>query len=311
MVQILLDFLLLVTLFIVLGFSADLLVKNIKVIASKLGMSLFALGILLGIITSFPEISVGINAALKGVSNISLGNLLGGIMVIFGLILGVSLVLNRKVKTDGKVGSLVPEALLILFPLVLGVDGYYNFSDGVLLIGSYLLLLIYLYRKQGHSNFVKFDIAEKKKIVSAVFWTLISIIAIILTSRFILDVTVDLLHYLAVSQFIIGLLVFAVGTNLPEITIALASWRRRSFDLSLSHLSGSAITNVPIIGMLAMIKPFNVAVGLGYYSLFFFVALALSMFIYFYHSNKSLSRAEGAVLVVIYFVFLTANIYLK
>lgn len=94
-------FLFLLLLFIILGIAADVVVRNIKYIATVLKVRLFAFGIVLGLATSLPELSVGINAMMNEASSLSVGNLLGGIIVIFGLILGTSLIFNRSVETDG------------------------------------------------------------------------------------------------------------------------------------------------------------------------------------------------------------------
>lgn len=67
--------------FVVLGGSAGLVVRNIKYIASALHIKLFAFGIVLGLITTLPELSVGINATIDGVAALSVGNLLSGLSV--------------------------------------------------------------------------------------------------------------------------------------------------------------------------------------------------------------------------------------
>ena len=55
--------------------------RNIKYIASALHIKLFAFGIVLGLITTLPELSVGINATIDGVAALSVGNLLSGLSV--------------------------------------------------------------------------------------------------------------------------------------------------------------------------------------------------------------------------------------
>ena len=78
----------LVILFYLLGKSADLMVLNVRRLGEALGVKIFAFGIVLGFLTSFPEIAVGVNSLLLDIRSLSLGNLFGGILVTFGLILG-------------------------------------------------------------------------------------------------------------------------------------------------------------------------------------------------------------------------------
>src|SRR3989339_1678129 len=117
--SILIDSLLLLFLFAVLGVPADFAVRNIKYIASVLKIRLFAFGLLLGLITTLPELSVGINATIDKAASLSVGNLMGGIIVIFGLVLGASLLLNRQIDTNEKLKILIPEVAIIFLPILL------------------------------------------------------------------------------------------------------------------------------------------------------------------------------------------------
>jgi len=146
------DALKILLLFIALGWSADFAVKNIKYLGAVLKIRLFAFGILLGLITSLPELSLGINATIDRATALSVGNLLGGIIVMLGLILGASLLLNRKITTDGRLASLIPTVLVIFSPILLGIDGKYSLSDGIAMIGLYVGLIFYLYRLNHFSN---------------------------------------------------------------------------------------------------------------------------------------------------------------
>lgn len=142
--SILFDALKLLSLFIALGWAANFTVKNIKYLGAVLKVRLFAFGILLGLIISLPELSVGINATIDRATALSVGNLLGGVIVMLGLILGVSLLLNKKIATDGRLASLIPTVLVIFSPILFGVDGKYGLLDGLAMIGLYVGLIFYL-----------------------------------------------------------------------------------------------------------------------------------------------------------------------
>src|SRR3989344_1246010 len=90
-----------IVLFILIGKAADIVITGVRGLAQKLHINLFLAGLMLGIFTSLPEITIGINALLAGIPALSFGNLIGGTLVLFGPILGLSLILNRRVATDG------------------------------------------------------------------------------------------------------------------------------------------------------------------------------------------------------------------
>ena len=307
---ILINLLLLLLLFIVLGWSANFAVKNIKYIAAVLKIHLFTFGILLGLVTSLPELFLGVNATIDQAAVLSVGNLLGGIIVILGLILGVSLIFNRVVVTDGRLKSLIPAVLVIFSPILFGIDGKYALFDGLAMIGLYVGLILYLYRLNRFSNNTHIRIANGNQAAKSMFFIIIGVIGILIASHWIIGITLGLLEHIQVSQLVIGLVVFSIGTNLPEISIAVTSWYKKSPELSLSHLLSSSFTNVLILGGLALIHPIIFDVNLEFWVLALFLGITLVLFTYSYHSGKKMDRSEGRVLLAVYVLFMIISIYL-
>ena len=302
------DLLLLLILFIVLGWSANFAVKNIKYLGAVLKIRLFVFGILLGLITSLPELSLGINATIDRAAALSVGNLLGGIIVILGLILGANLLLSRKIVTDGRLASLIPTVLVIFSPVLFGIDGRYGLFDGLMMIGLYVGLIFYLYRLNHFSNHKHIEITHSNRISRSTILVVVGIVGILIASHWIVEITLDLLNYIQVSRLAIGLVVFSIGTNLPEISIAITSWRKKSSELSLSHLLSSSFTNVLVLGILALMRPIIFDTNSAFWIVALFVGVILILFTYFYHSGKKLDRREGAILLAGYILFITVNV---
>ncbi|PKL72098.1 hypothetical protein CVV26_03015 [Candidatus Kuenenbacteria bacterium HGW-Kuenenbacteria-1] len=307
---ILFDSLMLLFLFVALGWSANFAVKNIKYLGAVLKIRLFAFGILLGIITSLPELSLGINATIDQATTLSVGNLLGGVIVMLGLILGISLLLNRKIKTDGRLSSLIPTVLVIFSPILFGIDGKYGLFDGLIMVGLYLGLIFYLFRLNHFSNHVYIKIVDKNKVIKSTIFAIASVIGILIASHWIVKITLDLLNYIQVSQLVIGLIIFSIGTNLPEISVAITSWRKKSSELSLSHLLSSSFTNVLVLGILALLRPIIFDTNLAYWIVALFLGVILVLFTNFYYSDKKMDRREGAILFAGYVLFIIVNFYL-
>jgi len=306
---ILLDLLTLLLLFIALGWSADFVVKKIKYLGAVLKIRLFAFGILLGFITSLPELSLGINATIDGVTALSVGNLLGGMIVMLGLILGVSLIFNKKVATDGRLTTLIPTITVIFSPILLGLDGEYDLLDGLIMIGLYMGLIFFLYRLNHFKNHTSIEITDRDKVGKSIILAIIGIIGVIIPSHFILETTLNLLNYFQVSQLVIGLIIFSIGTNLPEISIAITSWRKKSSELSLSHLLSSSFSNVLILGVLAFMRPIVFDTNSAFWIVTIFLGVILMLFAYFYCSGKKMDRREGIILFIVYVLFIIINLY--
>jgi cation:H+ antiporter len=293
--------------FAVLGKAADLLVFHIRRIGERLGVGVFFLGLLLGLFTSFPELALGINAYANNAPALSMGNLLGGIPVLLGLILGTSAVLNRRIKTDDVRGGFAFMLLYLALPVVLGFDGRIGIIDGVVLVLFYFLLVYALYarHRMDHGTFVRF--IPRQLVLKDLFLTVAGIVVVLLTSNLIVRLTLQLLTYVHAPEFLVGLLVFALGTNLPEIIVAFRSWRQGAGDLSLNHLLGSAIVNGLLIGMFSFIRPTDVFVGFEYIALAVMFVILLGSAYAFVRSDRMLTRREGVMLVAVYAAFVASQ----
>jgi cation:H+ antiporter len=305
------NIILLVISFVALGVTADLAVRNIKYLGAILKTRLFVFGIILGFITTLPELSLGLNAIIEGAPALSIGNLLGGIMVIFGLVLGVSLILNRRIVTDGGLMKVIPSSLIIFSPILLGFDGRYDFRDGLLMVAFYFGLIIYLYySNHTRSNNATPSPNNRQGVAPAIFWALAGVVGILISSHWVVKITLDLLEQIQVSRLFVGLIIFSLGTNLPEISITFVSWRKKASELSLSYLLSSAFTNVLALGILASIHPLIFRVDLFFWSTAIFLGLILVMFTYFYYSEKKMDRLEGFILLFTYLLFLLVTFWL-
>ena len=296
--------LVLVILFLILSLSADQVTKNLRALALKLGVPIFMLGILLGVLTSLPEGAIAINAMFNKVQGLSIGNLLGGIVVMMSLILGLGVILNQEIKNDGRLGFLMLCFAYFLLPLVLALKGSLNYWDGLAIIIMYFVLMSRLYASNHAPLGIKVSMMSEKKITRELFIVLGGIVLILLTSNFITDITADLLNKYDLSPFVIGLIFFPIGTNLPEITVAIASWRRKDKELSFSNLLGSSASNVLILGILVTIRTFPITQTYNYYVTFIFLIILSALLLIFYRSGKRLTLLEGVALILVYIIFI-------
>ena len=203
-------------LFFILGKAADKIIFNIRIIAEKLGIPVLFLGIILGLLTSLPETAIGINAIINNVSGIAVGNLLGGVVVILCLILGINLVLNKKVSTSGEFIYLLPIFAFLFTPLFFGLDGTLGYFDGIAIIFVYIGVLFYLYKKDVHFTLGRITGARGGKMAKELFYVIVSLVIIIVASNVIVKEASFLLEQMNMSPFFMGLIIFSIGTNLPE-----------------------------------------------------------------------------------------------
>lgn len=308
----LLSIILLVILFYLLGKTADHVVTTTRRFCASFGVNMFILGLILGFFTSLPEVGIGINALVNDVPEMSLGNLLGSFMVLLGLICGMSIILNRGIATDGKTIHILPIVGYVLLPILFGLDGVIGRFESILIVLWYAWIIVFLSSEHQETPLDLFrERVRAKTFLLELFVLFFGVVSLLLISNIIVQISEMLLQHFNISEFLVGLVLFSIGTNLPEISVMIRAWKTKAKDLSMSHLLGSVIADPFLIGVFGFMTPFVVPNNPLFMNLSFFAVLLLGVFMLFYRSGKRFSRLEGAVLVGLYFLFLASEITLS
>ena len=90
----------------------------------------------------------------------------------------------------------------------------------------------------------------------AVFWLVIGLILLIISSRILVWGAIEIARGFGVSDLIIGLTIVAIGTSLPELASSLIATRKGEHDIALGNILGSNIFNtLAVVGIAGMIHP--------------------------------------------------------
>jgi cation:H+ antiporter len=109
---------------------------------------------------------------------------------------------------------------------------------------------------------------------------------------------------LGVSERIIGLTLFAIGTSLPELAICVIAARRGQPDIAIGNVVGSNIFNIlAVIGITATVSPLSVSPDiLNLDAPVMLLVVVLSFWIL--RTGHQISRREGALLLGLYLGYL-------
>lgn len=252
---------LLAILFVVFGvlllyWGAQQLLRSSIQIALAAGVSPLVVGLtLVALATSFPEAMTSAFAQIKGVSgDVALGNIIGSNIANIGLILGVALLISpvripQKIKT-------IEMSLLLIFSLLLGLTMFLGeiprwIGACFLLLSCLYLVYEWLYGKNGEA-IPKVQVSLKK----AVIFFCLSLIALILGARGLVDGGVRLAFLLHMPERFIAVSVIAIGTSLPELVTVILAAAHKKDALVLGNVVGSNILNILfIVGLSAVIRP--------------------------------------------------------
>lgn len=311
--DIFLNIFILIILIVGLVISAKFVESSFVTIANKLRVNEFFLGFfVLAIITSLPEISIAVVSSNVS-PELSLGNLFGATIVILTLIIGISAIKYRGIDFKGKFSEKeVLMGLLTIFLMIVVIfDATLTVFESIVLFSVYAIFIYYLYRKFNKRDsrptlFLSLDNSNPIKLFTI---AIIGAVGIIITSTYIVETAGNIAESLKVSETLIGILMLAIGTNLPELTILLTSKKMEEEELAIGNFFGSACVNVAILGLLGITsRGFQIEGFAGIVSGGVILLISIIFFIIFSWTGRRLSKSEGFLLVAVYVAFVLTEL---
>lgn len=284
--------------------GASSLALRAKISPLVIGLTIIAFG------TSAPELLISINAALSGSPDMTMGNVVGSNICNLGLVLAVTALITpiyvgkSSLKVDWPMA--MGSALALFFISHTGeITNYVG-------IGFFITLAIYIFflirqSRMGPDSITPLDddipTLPSKNPWKDVGFIVIGIAGLFFGADWFVGGAKELAYYLGVSERVIGITVLALGTSLPELTTSIIASLKKETDLALGNLLGSNIFNVlAILGITSMVK--SIPVHPDFVSVDMLWMLGITFIILpFMFTGKHLERWEGALLLVIYSVY--------
>lgn len=257
--------------FVALAWSSDAFVDGAARVAKALGISPFVIGmVVIGFGTSAPELCVSMMSGIFGHSNLSLGNAYGSCIFNITVILGVASLIHPLVVRPSAIFFAGPVLTLVtIFSMFVLRDGSCTRVEAVILLAAFLVVMpIYCWYDQYMKRLRKADMIERghevkeidasagKGLVGAVVKLVVGFAVLIGSSHSLVWGAVDFAKFVGVSDLVIGLIVVAAGTSLPELASAIASARRRQHEFVLGNIVGSNLFNtLSVVGLACVISP--------------------------------------------------------
>lgn len=313
--MLLFDFLILILSFLAIWLSAGVAINAVESFAGRFHLSKFALSLfVLGTVTSLPEIAVTINAIALQVPQVAVGNLIGGQMYILFLVVPLLAVLSRglhlKIQMQGT--SLALILLVVLAPMLAFFDQRLNIGEALVILAIYIVFVLNFARSSTVVEDVVRRFTHPEK--SPLWWELIKIIGavivLLIASNVAVKGIVDLSNALNVPRFLVSLLILPLGTNLPELTLAVKAVVYGKKDVALGNFIGSIAFNSLLLFFLVIAYGSDIVVGQNIAPLIVFFIVGLFTFWFFCRSNTYLSVKEGVVLLLFFAGFVSLAAWL-
>lgn len=276
-------------------------------LAESFRLSKYTVGfIIVAVISILPETFIAINAAIKGIPSFGLGMLFGSNIADLTLIFAILVFYaGRSLKVESKIlKNHIIYPFILLFPLILGLDGYFSRTEGVILILAGAIFY-YLALRDGTDGTVV--VSNRSGRYKNIGMLLVSMAILLIGAHFIVTSATSVANGLGVSPILIGMLIVGLGTTMPELFFSLKSIKKKDDSLAIGDLLGTVLADATIVvGILALVSPFAFPQKIIYITGVFMV-LASFMLFRFMRSGRALTRREATMLFAFWVVFVVVE----
>lgn len=301
------NFFLLVLAIIFVVKSADMTIRHVSHVSGTFRLSKYIIGfIVIAVISILPETFISIASALQGIPSFGLGTLFGSNVADLTLVFAIIIF---STKHGIRVGSKVLEdnvwyPLLLLLPLILGLDGHYSRIDGAALIVAGLLFYVWIFRKNHLENLP--DRSSEPRVKNILFLVL-GMAGLVIGSHLTVKFGVELAFTLGLSPLLIGMLLVGIGTTMPELLFSLRALKQNNEEIAFGDILGTVISDATIVvGILALVAPFEFSKRIVYLTGSFMLIAAFILFALM-RSGHRLTKKEGVLLLLFYLTFVVAE----
>ena len=297
--------------FLLIYFSADFFIDNLKELGLKHNFSPFILGLL--ILGIDPEESIAsIVASVNRLPYIALGNVIGNsilsLTVCFALPAFFHKINLKSVKNNYFI-VIFMSLLIILFGIFFG---------NLLIIFGFISIFLYLIYirisfkeilndKEG--KIIKNQLKEEEKqktTIQLVIFIFLSLILIITGGEFLILSAENLIIITGISETFFGFVIISFLTNVEELTLVFKTIKKKSLEIGLGGMIGKIIWNLCFTFGISAIVLVQYSTNL----LFFYNWALLVGLIFGYKilsKRKYMYRVSASILLIFLAIFLFIN----
>ena len=200
--------------------------------------------------------------------------------------------------------------------LLLSFDGEISQFDGAILVAGLIVFTIYVV-KTAKKQIPVGDVIEDEDpsgdmaisrfkvntVPRAIFVVVVGAVLLFAGGNLTVGGAVNLAEDLGISELVIGVVIVAIGTSLPELITSVIAIRKKQMDIGIGNIVGSNIYNILLIGGISATLigiPVSTDVFSNYYIM---IAFSLVLFIGF---RKFIPQFVGIGLAIAFVAYLVS-----
>ena len=297
------DYIIFVISMVALVYGSNFVINESEKIALHFNISHYVIGAtLIALGTSLPEMAASVSASFHHKSDMAVANVLGSVIFNIALVLGLVFIVSKRINP--KRDLFAKDSAWALFPVLIFIlmayDGVISRFEGILfltMMGGYLMFLSQdatALAEGVDENLAK----EKFEWMKSISLLLIGFTFIIVGAQYTIESASSIARSLGVSEWVIGLLLIAFGTSLPELAVSVVAARRGNGDMAVGNIIGSNVANFTVVlGLASLANPLSIDLQ---HSLFDIIAALIATFmIVFITANRLCNRSAGIALLAL------------
>jgi cation:H+ antiporter len=285
--------------------GSETITRNIGRLARSLGVNELVITVLgVSVLTSLPELTVSVFAVLRGEDAISIGNVIGSNFVTLTFVTAIC-ALVRPIDIHEEVQSRESSWMILssAIVLVLALDGRLSRSEGLVLILVYIPYVLSVLKSARAESGGPPSGRSSTSIVRPALCSFLGGAGGIIGAIIAVDCGSQLGATLGIPPLALGILLFAFGTSLPELTISLSATFKHKSDVTIGEVYASNIfTQLVVLGVCALIRPMTIDPSLISFAMPFLILAAVVIQI-FVTTERKVNRLEALGILMFYVLF--------
>ncbi len=301
--------------------SANWLVGSVTHIARYLHWREFVIAFfVMAIVSSLPNLFVGITSALQGIPELSFGDIVGNSVVDLTLIVALAVLVGKKLEADSpfiQKSALFTLAIAVL-PLLLILDKELSRGDGVALLLAFAFYSVWLLSKRKEYTAVfnhpdPADIQDHfshfRGFLRSIGKIAIGIFLLLASSQGVVNASLFFASEFHVPLTMVGIIVLGLGSAMPEAYFTIAAARKGNSKIILGDLMGTVVVMATLIlGIVAILEPIRVPQFSSFAIARIFLFVSAFFFFIFLRTGRKITKKEGVFLILLYIAFVLAEL---
>lgn len=297
----------------VLGFvlilkGGDILVTSAVSFANKAKIPPLVVGATIcAIATTFPETTVSLIACRNGAVDVGLNTAVGAMVCNFTIVLGVSFLLfPSKVSAKSFLSKVLFFVCSVVLLFFVAIDGVISYLEAAILLVNFIAFIVFsAIEANKHRQDNEFK-PENKSWLSICLLFVLSSLAIGLGAVALVNNVEPISKMLHMDGSIVGLVLIAIGTNIPELVTTITSVKLESPEIGIGNIFGASIINSSMLVGLSVFASKNSHMPISKALVLITVPILLiitGVIVMPILKKEHTKRYQGIVLILLYFVY--------